>query len=189
MSAVLLLIGALLAVWIGLICAVQICTKKKRTARRSDCLIVLGAKVHPDGRLSHTLQYRCAAAAEAFQQGIAPTVIVCGGQGKDEPLTEADAMRAELVRLGVPERAILTEGISRNTKQNLENAKRLMERRGYRRCAVVTSDYHVARALWTARDLQMDACGIPSRTARTLKRFFKTRITESLSWIKYGLTR
>lgn len=178
------LIGAL-----GLILAVQLCARKRRTARRSDCLIVLGAMVHPDGRLSHTLQFRCAAAAEAFRNGIAPVVIVCGGQGRREPIPEALAMRAELMRLGVPECAILIDAASRDTRQNLTCAKALMDARQDRSCAIVTSDYHVQRALWIARDLHMDACGIPSRTARTWKRWIKTRITESVSWIKYALRR
>lgn len=183
------IVGVPVAVLAGLVLAVQICAKKKRLARRSDCLIVLGAKVHPDGRLSHTLQFRCAAAAEAYRNGIASAVIVCGGQGEDEPVKEAEAMRAELMRLGVPEDAVLMEDASRNTRQNLLGAKALMEARRWKTCAVVTSDYHVQRALWIARDLGMDACGIPSKTARTWKRFCKTRFTESVSWIKYWIEK
>lgn len=177
------------AAFAGLMLAVQLCAKKKWQARRSDCLIVLGAKVHPDGRLSHTLQYRCVAAAEAYRNGIAPAVIVCGGRGEDEPMSEAEAMRAELARLGVPESAVLTEAASQNTRQNLMGAKTLMDAQDWKTCAVVTSDYHVQRALWLARDLGMNACGIPSKTVRTLKRFCKTRFTESVSWIKYWIEK
>ena len=179
----------LLAGCLALPTAVQICAARRRIARRSDCLIVLGAKVHADGSLSRTLRGRCAAAADAYRGGIAPAVIACGGQGGDEPCAEAEAMRVELTRRGVPETAILPESDSANTHQNLSNAKKLMAENGWKTCAIVTSDYHVQRALWIARDLGMTACGIPSPTGGTLKRFVKTRLRESVSWVLYRLNK
>ena len=179
----------LLAGCLALPTAVQICAARRRVARKSDCLIVLGAKVHEDGSPSTTLKDRCAAAADAYRNGVAPKVIACGGQGADEPCTEAEVIRAELTRRGVPETAVLTEPDSADTRQNLENAQKLMAENGWKTCAIVTSDYHVQRALWIARDLGMTACGIPSPTGGTLKRFVKTRLRESVSWVLYRLNK
>ena len=181
--------AVLLAGCLALLTAVQVCAARRRVARKSDCLIVLGAKVHADGRLSTTLKDRCARAADAYHNGVAPAVIVCGGQGSDEPCTEADAMREELIRRGVPETAVLTEPDSVDTRQNLENAKRLMAANGWKTCAIVTSDYHVQRTLWIARDLGMTACGISAPTGDTFKRFMKTRLRESVSWVRYRLNK
>lgn len=181
--------AVLLAGCLALPTAVQVCAARKRSVRKSDCLIVLGAKVHEDGRPSTTLKGRCAAAADAYHGGVAPTVIACGGQGADEPCAEAEVIRAELARLGVPETAVLTEPDSVDTRQNLENARKLMTENGWKTCAIVTSDYHVQRALWIARDLGMTACGISAPTGDTLKRFMKTRLRESISWVLYRLNK
>ena len=178
-----------LAGCLALLTAVQVCAARKRTVRKSDCLIVLGAKVHEDGRLSTTLKDRCAAAADAYHSGVAPMIIVCGGQGSDEPCTEAQAMREELIHRGIPETAVLTEPDSVDTRQNLTNAKKLMTANGWTTCAIVTSDYHVQRALWLARDLGMHACGVGSPTGGTVRRFLKTRVREAVSWMFYRLNK
>lgn len=189
MTTAIILLSVAAVFWIALIAAVEITALKPGTVRKSDCMIVLGAKVRPDGSLSRALQYRCAAAAAAFHGGIAPVVIVCGGRGKDEPCTEADSMRAELMRLGVSGAAVITETESRNTRENLANAKAWMCAAGVKTCVIVTSDYHVARALWLARDLDMDACGVPAETARTPGCFLRTRTREAVSWILYFLRK
>lgn len=118
--ALILLIAALL---LGIFAAVCICAWRKHSPQRADCLIVLGARVHEDGHPSRSLETRCRAAAEAYQRGIAPKIIVCGGQGRDEPHTEAQAMERCLRDMGVKAQAILQEDTSTNTVENLRNAR------------------------------------------------------------------
>ena len=98
-------------------------------------------------------------------------------------------MRTELARHGVPDTVIVPEPDSVNTRQNLENARRLMTANGWKTCAIVTSDYHVQRALWLAGDLGMSMCGIGSPTGGTVKRFLKTRAREAVSWVLYLLNK
>lgn len=74
-------------------------------------------------------------------------IIASGGQGADEEVSEAEAMRTYLVEeRGVPADAVIEENRSTTTMENLRNSKAIMDARsgaGAYRAAVVTSDYHV----------------------------------------------
>lgn len=152
---------------------------------KSDCIIVLGARVWPDGRMSNSLLYRCESALEAWQNGIAPEIIVCGGRGHDEPITEAESMRTWLVQNGVPDSVIHVEDASTDTRENLDNARRIMEDNGFETAAICTSDYHVTRALWLAGDAGIPATGISAKSPSTLRSFIFGRCRETISWVLY----
>ena len=169
--------------------AVCLCARRDFHAEKSDCILVLGAHVWMDGRMSNALTYRCEAALAAWRAGVAPVLIVCGGQGKNEPEPEADAMRRWMLAQGVPEAAVIAENTSRNTRENLINARTIMQARGWTTAAVCTSDYHLTRALWQARDEGIPATGIPAPSTRDVKSFVRGRLRETCSWILYFLRR
>ena len=176
------------AVGIALLSAVCICALIPRRPRKADCIIVLGAKVHPDGRMSNCLLYRCESALEAWRQGIAPHIIVCGGKVGAEPVEEARVMAAWLRENGVPEAYVHIEDASPDTRANLVNARKIMNDCGFGTAAVCTSDYHAARALWLARDAGIPAAGISARSPSTLRSFILGRCREVVGWVLYFLT-
>jgi uncharacterized SAM-binding protein YcdF (DUF218 family) len=148
-----------------------------------DAIIVLGAQVKPDGSPSVQLSWRLDAAAEAWRQKKVP-VVVCGAQGKDEPMPEAVAMKQYLMDKGVAEEDILTDPESFNTRQNLENAGKLLKgRSGVQRVLIVTSDYHVPRSMALARDQGYDAVGLGSPCKQEY--WLKNHAREALAWLKY----
>lgn len=178
-------LGAMLAViLLGCVC---LCALKKPEPAKSDCIVVLGARVWPDGRMSNSLRYRCESALQAWQQGIAPAIIVCGGQGRDEPVTEAAAMAAYLAENGVPSEAIFIEDASTDTRENLRFARAIMEDQGFETAAICTSDYHLTRAMWLARDTGISATGISARSPKTVRSFVFGRCREAVSWALYFL--
>lgn len=84
-------------------------------------------------------------AAALYKAGKAPLLLLTGGNARGyEP--EAVSMKKVLLVLGIPERAMILEGSSRNTHQNAEYAATILKRRGIRRVLLVTSAYHMARA-------------------------------------------
>lgn len=97
-------------------------------------------------------------------------VIASGGQGADEAVSEAEAMRTYLIEeRNVPADAIIEEDRSTTTMENLRNSKAIMDARsgaGAYRAAVVTSDYHVFRTAEYAHKIGLAADGVGSRTAR-----------------------
>ena len=152
-----------------------------------EAIIVLGAQVKPDGTPSVQLDWRLDAAAEAYRRKPVP-VVVCGAQGADEPAPEADVMKACLMERGVPESDILTDPDSRNTEENLRNAgKLLQEHGGINRVLVVSSDYHVPRAMALARDLGFEASGLGSPCKPEY--WLKNHGRETLAWIKYWMKK
>ena len=150
----------------------------------SDVIIVLGAQVKEDGTPSVALERRLTAALESYEQN-RQTIIVCGARGTNEPRAEGDVMREWLLARGVQESDVVAETGSFNTRENLRNAKAIMDERGLSQALVVTSDYHVARALMLCRQEGVAATGkgSPSKPEYFIKNHFR----EGLSWIKLAL--
>ena len=148
-----------------------------------DAIIVLGAQVKPDGTPNLQLQWRLDVALDAWRAHRC-LIVVCGAQGTDEPAPEGEVMRTYLIEKGVPESEILADTASFNTRENLHNAAALLQGCKVRRVCVVTSDYHVPRALALAEDEGFEACGIASPT---LGGFWlvKNHTREAVAWIKY----
>ena len=181
--AMLIAIGILImAASVSVIFALE---KKARPPVHADVIIVLGARVMPDGELSTTLEHRIQTAYETYAQGYAEKLIVCGARGWDEPMTEAAAMKEYLLSNGVPEESIFTEDQSTNTMQNLINAKTIMEENGFQTAMIVTSNYHVERAVRLCEDAGIQASGVNAPGPLQWYNRVKARMRESLSWGYY----
>ena len=149
-----------------------------------DAIIVLGAQVKPDGKLSLQLEWRLDEAAKAWEKKNC-LIVTCGAQGSNEPQPEAYAMRDYLMEKKIPEEMILTDAESYNTRQNIFNAAKLLAGRDVERVVVVTSDYHLPRALALAEDAGFEASGIGAPTKLGVRYWVKNHGREALAWIKY----
>lgn len=155
-------------------------------ANNYDSIIVLGAQVKEDGTLSNQLLLRLTRALEAYMQK--PTKIVTtGARGDNEPIEEGIAMRDWLVRSGVNPDDVIIETKSTSTIENIKNAYEILQKYGKSRPVIVTSDYHLPRALQIASDLSINAEGIPSPTKSEY--WLKNHSREVLSWGKYLLNK
>ncbi|MCL2545080.1 MAG: YdcF family protein [Clostridia bacterium] len=182
MAVVLLLIGV--ACYLGLVGWVVYTGSSLPPQEPTDAIIVLGAQVRPDGTLSEMLRRRLVLTRDEYFRN-PQLIIACGAQGDNEPVAEGIAMREWLIAQGVPPEDVLAETESYNTRENLLNAKAMMEERGLGRALIVTSDYHVGRAIATSRRLGMEAwgAGSPTDAAYWLKNYTR----EAMSWIKFWL--
>ena len=152
-----------------------------------DAIVVLGAQVLPSGEPNTQLQWRLDKALEAWQVHPVP-LVVCGAQGADEPLPEARAMQKYLTERGVPETEIHPDERSFNTNQNLTNAgKILKEIPGVRKVLIVTSDYHVPRAMALAEDMGFEARGLGAPCKPEY--WIKNHAREALAWVKYWMVK
>jgi uncharacterized SAM-binding protein YcdF (DUF218 family) len=102
-------------------------------------------------------------AAQLYHRGLARRIIVSGGsfmeQNGGPATTEAAAMRRFLIDLGVPSDAIVSEGNSLNTLQNIRNVRQMV---GEARVALVTSAYHMPRSLQLARQANLNVGAFPT---------------------------
>lgn len=185
-----LLVGLVLLALLGLLCTAGLMdfVYYKEThlppVGDSDVIIVLGAQVKEDGTPSVALERRLTAALESYQEK-PQLIIVCGAQGINEPRAEGDVMRDWLIEKGVRPEDVVAETASFNTRENLVYARAIMEHRGLSQALIVTSDYHVARALALCRQTGIAATGkgSPSKPEYFIKNHFR----EGLSWIKLWL--
>ena len=151
---------------------------------QTQAIVVLGAQVKPDGTPSVALARRLAVAEQAYREH--PRLIVCcGAQGGNEPAPEGEVMRALLIAAGIPEEDVIAETASRNTRQNLQNAKALLAGRGVAQVLIVTSDYHVPRALALCEQVGLSAFGRGSPSKPQY--FLRNHLREGASWIKFLL--
>ena len=111
-------------------------------------VIVLGAGVNGETP-SLTLRTRIDAAAAYLEEHPDVPVVLSGGQGPGEAITEAECMRRALVRRGADESRLYPEERSTSTQENLRYSRAILEELGVdpaRRVAIVTSDFHLCRA-------------------------------------------
>ena len=115
-----------------------------------DIMIVLGCQVMPWGP-SVTLQDRLNEALLWLEDHPNTTVVVTGGKGTDEVLSEAQAMANYLVEHGFPEDQILLEDRATNTKENLIYSMELLKLEPGEDVIVVSNGFHLARTrlLWS----------------------------------------
>ena len=110
-------------------------------------MVILGCQVKPWGP-SILLQDRLDKALDYLEEHPDTTVVVSGGQGPDEHVTEARAMADYLMEHGVEEARILLEEESHNTVQTLRYTVKLLEKNGYdtdQDIVVVSNGFHLTR--------------------------------------------
>ena len=170
---------------LGLLCWAE--THPPKESGVSQAMIVLGAQVYPSGAVSPQLELRLQAALDSYRQN-PRLIVVCGAQGDNEPAPEGDVMRQWLIDHGVPEAQVVSETQSYNTRQNLQNAAQLLPQ-DVTNVTVVTSDYHLPRALAIARDLGLSADGIGSPCRPEIGHWLKNHSRELLAWGKYWMEK
>lgn len=154
----------------------------------ADYIIVLGALVRGETP-SLSMVERTRAALDYMNEHPETMVIVSGGQGDMEDISEAEAMYRWLVENGADENRILLEDKSTSTKENLEFSFNIIRQRGdtpESSTAVVTSEYHIYRAKLIARDMGVELGGIAAHTTYLsvrLNYFIREAFGVTYKWI------
>lgn len=152
--------------------------------RTENVYIVFGAKVREDGPLK-TLASRLDVAVDVMQKDTGAVCIVTGGQGHDEPFTEASCMRDYMVDRGIsPERIYLEEKAS-NTRENIKYSAQMIGELGLsdRQIICISSETHIPRIELMCSRAGVDALYIKAETP--MKEFlFTAWVREYLSYVK-----
>lgn len=111
----------------------------------ADYVIVLGAQWKTSGP-SYVLQKRLEKAIAYLNANPDTRVIVSGGQGYNEPISEAEGMKGYLEAAGIDPERILVEDASTNTTQNLIFSGELLNK-SEDSVVIVTNNFHMFRAL------------------------------------------
>lgn len=123
-----------------------------------DCIIVLGAKVMPDGTLSPILKDRVQVGLDLYFNGAAPKLLMSGDHGR-KGYDEVGAMKDFAVNAGVDSRDLFMDHAGFSTYESVYRAKEIF---GAKRVLIVTQEYHLYRALYIAERLGLQADGVTS---------------------------
>ena len=128
-----------------------------------DAILLLGLQLDENDQPTEELCIRVREAAKQYALGAAPLLIACGGTTPGHSVSETDVMFDLLIKEGVPQAAIVKENESQDTIGNMRFAAKKLGGAKGKRALVVTSDYHVRRAVMTARRAGFRAYGCAAR--------------------------
>ncbi len=129
--------------------------------REYDSIVVLGAGLSEGRNVSRTLRYRLDKAMELYELNTVP-IVVSGGQGGDEEVSEAFAMKEYLVAQGIPEGDIYLEDKSTSTEENFEFSKEVLDSMFTQDYEIVftSNDFHISRAEKFMEDSELEGYGV-----------------------------
>ena len=135
--------------------------------RDFDYVIIHGAGLLRGREVSKLLADRIDKAIEVYHKDPTPPILIpSGGKGDDEEISEAEAMEKYLIEHGIPKENIIKEDRSMTTRENLLFSKKIIcERGGSPYAALVTSNYHVYRALSLCESIDLACTGIGAHVA------------------------
>ncbi|EAD8870425.1 YdcF family protein [Listeria monocytogenes] len=177
---ILIIIGFM---YLLIVAAFMFSGSRTKPSENADTVLILGAKVNGNPAVpSLVLQERLDAAIAYLNEHPKAKVIVSGGQGADESATEASVMEEYLVNEGIARKRIETETKSKRTEENIKysNAKFNLGK-----TVIVTSDYHMYRALMLAKRQGIDASGLPatSQTFAKYKGMMREVLSITYAWV------
>jgi uncharacterized SAM-binding protein YcdF (DUF218 family) len=156
-------VGAVLTVWLLVLAAVYLYGQRDG-ARPADVIVVLGAAQY-DGRPSPVLRARVDHAVGLYQADVAPRLIMTGGVGVGDTVSEARVGLRYAVRSGVPEEHILLEEAGIRSIESLQAVALLMEEEGMETAVLVSDPFHMLRLRILSRRLGIRMSSSPTRTS------------------------
>lgn len=152
-----------------------------------DVVFVLGAGLRND-EIRPTLQARLDQAVVYFEQNSAAIFIVCGGYGKKQTISEAEAMASYLIAAGIPEQQVLLEDRSTNTYENFEFAIEILNNyfpTGFNG-VVITNDFHIFRSKHYARvhGIEVNRFGSSTPILTWHANFMREAIAVATLWLR-----
>lgn len=155
--AVALLVGL---AWLASLASV-VAAARRDTAGPADAIVVLGAAQY-DGRPSPVFRARLDHAAVLFRRHLAPIVIVTGGTGTGDTVSEAVVGRRYLLAAGLPGTAVEAESAGRTSAPSVRAAADRVHQRGGTRALFVSDGFHLLRLGVLARRFGLRALGSPA---------------------------
>ncbi|MBP2650317.1 MAG: hypothetical protein H6Q74_1142 [Firmicutes bacterium] len=147
-------------------------------APKSDAILILGAFVSPEGKVSGMLEERLKVGLELYQKGKASKFIVSGDHGRKD-YDEVNAMKKFLLDRNVPDEDIFMDHAGFTTYDSMYRARNIFK---VDKIIVVTQGFHLPRAIFLARKLGIEAYGIEAGTGRNSNLvILKNRLREMIA--------
>lgn len=175
----------LVAIVIGSIEGMILHCENAKAVSDADYMIILGAQVK-GSTVSRSLRYRLDTAVDYLKDNKQTKVIVSGGQGKGEDITEAEAMFVYLVNQGVESCRIIKEEHSTNTEENIRYSRQYITG-APKNIVIVSNGFHLYRALAIGKKQGLEiGSGLAAPTDAIMRPHYYLR--EALAILKYKIT-
>ena len=139
-------------------------TSQHDQRRPVDAIIVLGAAQY-NGRPSPVLRARLDHAVGLYREGYAPLIVVTGGVGRGDTLSEAVVGRRYLIGREVPEESVIEQPVGRDTRASMTAVGQWLHGRGLRRVLLVSDPFHMFRLRLEARRTALEAYTSPTESS------------------------
>jgi uncharacterized SAM-binding protein YcdF (DUF218 family) len=160
----LVLLGLLVvAAWALTVAAIHLYGRRNE-ARAADAIVVLGAAQY-DGRPSPVLKARLDHAIDLYERDLSDVLIMTGGVGAGDTVSEAVVSKRYAVKQGVPEDRILIERTGLTTLESMRAVSRIMEERGLKSAVLVSDRFHMLRLKLLARRMGIEGYTSPTPTS------------------------
>jgi len=177
--------ATLLICLVGFPLGQMFCFGKTDYRRRSDAIVVFGARVYADGRLSDALADRVRTGCGLYLDGLANRLIFSGGPG-DGDIHETESMRTMAIGLGVPRDAILLDKDGVNTQATVTNTCEIFDRLGIKRVIAVSHFYHLPRIKMSYQRRRWEVYTVPAKESYLLTQMPKYILRELAAlWVYY----
>lgn len=133
-------------------------------ARPAGSIVVLGAAQYA-GRPSPVLKARLDHGIDLWTRGMGRFLVVTGGRGSGDTLSEADVGRNYARKHGVPDTAILLENEGRTTRESMLGVAGMLQEKGIRTAILVSDPFHMLRLSIIGRRFGLIPYTSPTRTS------------------------
>ncbi len=154
-----IVVGLVSLAWIGCLGAVVL-SSRHDGSRPADAIVVLGAAQY-NGHPSPVLKARLDHAARLYRRHFAPRVIVTGGTGEGDSVSEATVARRYLLETGMPDSVVRADTVGRTSESSLRAVRGNLVP-GHRRVILVSDGFHMFRLGIIARRLGLEPLGSPA---------------------------
>ena len=154
---------AALAAWVISVLSVFVWGARDM-ARPADAIVVLGAAQYA-GRPSPVLKARLDHAIVLWKRGLAKRLVLTGGRGIGDTISEAAVGRRYVMKAGVADSVILLENEGRTTEASIEAVADIMEGKKLERAIFVSDPFHMLRLQILAKRYGVKSVTSPTRTS------------------------
>ncbi len=154
---------------------------KKSFDNKSDVALVLGAGTN-NGKLSPVFRERINHSINLLKAGKVEIIILTGGIGEGETISDSRVGGKYLIEQGVDESQFLLEEKSTLTVQNICNAKKIMTERNLNSALVVSDPYHMKRAMKMCEKVRLKGLPSPTPTSMYISKKVKRKFLINQAW-------
>jgi len=154
---------AFIAIWAASMAAVIVFSWIDQ-ARPAESIVVLGAAQYA-GRPSPVLKARLDHGIDLWTRGMGKVLVLTGGRGYGDTMSEAEVGRTYARRHGVPDTVILLEKEGRTSRESMLGVAELLQKRGIRTAILVSDPFHMLRLSIIGRRFGLVPYTSPTRTS------------------------